>query len=185
MRPMLPAPMIPILIWFSSLFAYVEALAGFQEGFHAGKDTRPASRNFARHLRTGLEVPMRHSQAHHVANRLDLECDARLIGEIVRVGPAQDEAFEWRAFQNFARDPDLSFPDLSADMLPLRALLPVRDVLDASPVLAGEFGFCDCLPQFLRSGANVCRVNLLWLLHFKFPCSYFLRDPSSDRSTPE
>src|SRR5438552_13242162 len=58
-----------------TLFAYVESLAGFEEGFHAGKHTWPTPRNLARHGRTSLEVPVRYRQAYHVLNCLDFKSD--------------------------------------------------------------------------------------------------------------
>src|SRR5438445_13456640 len=120
----------------------VESLAGFEERFHAGKHTWPTPRNLARHGRTSLEAPVRYRQAHHVLNCLDFKSDARFVGEIVRVGPGQHEAFGWIAFQNLSGDPDLALL-VPADVLPFRAFLPVGDVLNAGPILTGEFGFRD------------------------------------------
>src|SRR5437773_2997949 len=168
-----------------TLFAYVESLAGFQEGFHAGEHSRPTPGDFASHGRTSLEVPVRYFQAHHVCNCLDFKSDARFVGEIVRIGPTQHEAFGWRAFQNLSGYPDLALL-VPANVLPFRALLPIGDVFNASPILAREFGFGDGRPQFFRRGANECRVNLLWCLHVvSLSCFCFLRDPFSNRSTPE
>ena len=109
----------------SYLFAYVESLAGFEERFHARKHARPAPGNFACHGRIGLEVAVSYRQAHHVFNRLDLKRDARFVGEIIRVGPAQHEAFGREACQETNQaDAVRSRPKIARSASPARIELP-------------------------------------------------------------
>ena len=145
-----------VALRLASLAEDVESLAGFQKGFQAGKHAWPAPGNFLNHRRTGFETAVRDREASHVRQRFDLKRDARFVFEIVRVGPAQHEAFGRRGFQNFAGDPDFA---LGIVVFPFRAAYPIGDVRHFPPILSGEFGFGDGRPHVFRCRADIGCVN--------------------------
>src|SRR4030095_9596662 len=55
------------------------AFAGFEEGFHAGKDAWPAFGDFWRHWRTGLEIVVDHDEANGVFDLFDFKGDAGFV----------------------------------------------------------------------------------------------------------
>src|SRR5712692_4615262 len=57
----------------------VERLAGLEEALEAGEHARPAVGDAALHLRSRLELVVRHGEAHHVLHALDVEGDAGVL----------------------------------------------------------------------------------------------------------
>jgi hypothetical protein len=61
------------------------------------------------------------------------------------------------------------------DVLPFRALFPIRDIFVPCPILTGEFGLGNSIPKFLGRRANKCHVNELILFHAVNPFLWFSR----------
>lgn len=97
----------------------------------------------------------------------DFEDDAGFVGEVVGVGPGEDEAFGAVGFEDFADEPNGVFVG-GVVVFPFGAGFPIGMVFHAAPVLACEGGIGDGVPEFFRGCFDEGFVNELGFAHINF-----------------
>ena len=133
-------------------------MPGLDEGLEVGHHRRPPGRGS---VAFGLvcELLVGHGQADDASVRFDVERDnLRIIGLLgPGIGPRGHQPGRRRAFQNLADHVGGACP-VGALVLPRGTDVPVGDVA-VTPVLGGETGVCQGVPDLVRRALDIGDVH--------------------------